>query len=267
MPVGDYIGDLIPDLVGDGLPFGGGPEAALVSALGANLVHFWRAVPSADSRIVLNSGRVSRLYDWRETDFVTPNYAYLDQATAGNQPLFVASGGPGGALPYISIDGTTRYLLASITERPANNRTGFYNICIPDTNAAADRYSSSLSHATGPVLVSLHYSRNSATPHGRKTYIDFNAGTDWNGTNEDYASGWQTAAIRPLSTGATVDYDGVAATTQPSNTNGLVALNRVSMGYNAAATGGGSQFAVILTEEPVTAIDDAVLAYAAAIGV
>lgn len=231
---------------------------AEMSAAGGTLHHWWE---TRSGLITFNGSNIARNHDVRETNFVTPTLAYLDQATAASQPAWVNDGSGPNSVAYANLQDTARNLAATVSFG-ANHRTGIYAVVKHGTNAAADRYTMALTTAVAPVVID--YSRNAASPQGLKLFADFNAGTDINGRIDDYNGSWLLWALRPLQTGAVTQINGANTANQPSNTNGLVAATKYSLGYALGAASDGAVAAIILTSEPTAAVDTAIKNYVAA---
>ncbi len=150
-------------------------------------------------------------------------------------------------------------MTASITALGANHRTGVY-VVVNHSTLAADRFVSTLHH-TAPTTAHHFYGHNAASPHGIKLFADFTAGTDFNGSVNDFIAGFLLRSFRPLSTGARDEIDGALSATQPSNTNGLIDVNRVTIGRPGSSGEQHEIVSIILTTEPVTSIDDVVKDY------
>jgi hypothetical protein len=224
-----------------------------MAGLGAALLHWWEPRAAA---VTLNGSNISA-----SAKLVGGGPA-LSQGTAGNQPAWVNDGsGPGGR-PVVHLHDSVRRMTAALTELAAGHRTGVYAV-VSHSTADADRFATTLHH-TAPTTAHHFYSRNAASPQGLKMFADFTTGTDFNATVNDFVAGYVLRSFRPLATGARGEINGTLAAVQPSNTNGLLAADRFTLGHPAATGADVRIAAVILTTEPVTAVDTAVKAYVAA---
>lgn len=237
---GNLAGDLAGNLAGN-LSGGGTPSLA---ALGADLLHHWE-VPAADSPLItLNGSNVSQLND-------RVGGIHAVQAVAGNQPAYVANGGPNNQ-PYINLQDGTRGLVARILPIGAANRTGMYAVFAAGTQFHAIRITQDAVAGIEPYFVNL---------------TAFHSRTEFTGGSQDVAvvtpawnTAWHLHAMRPLATGALSQIDGV--TTNPTHTGSdtLKAMNQADIG-SVAGNANGNVAMLILVSDPTASKDAIVKAY------
>jgi hypothetical protein len=190
----------------------------------------------------LNSGNVSQLND-------RVGSSHAAQATAINQPLHHASGGPGGC-PYIELQDVDRTLAATVSHGAAN-RVGMYAVL-----ALGGSSRSVCQAANGAFITGEFYNGSSHF----EAFAEFSGGTQVAlVTTPAFGSGWHLHALRPLSTGARYEIDGTLASPNLTGTDTLKAINTQRFGEPGNAA--GSFAFCIYVDTPTDAKDAMVKAY------
>jgi hypothetical protein len=194
----------------------------LLQVLGSDLLHWWE--PSAETT-TLNGSNVSQLND-------RIGGAHAVQATAVNQPSYVADGGPGGR-PCLTFQDAARWVLATVN-LSAGHRTGMYVVAAHPAAGLA-------------VTCSLRLAgTNQMSPfaqvgQGFHQRINFTGGAqDLNITAPARNTNWNLFAMRPLASGALSQ---IGTTTTTPNFSGVDTVGAVDQFYAGHTVSAGGSFA------------------------
>lgn len=225
-------------------------ETWLHGALGSALTHFW--VPDAAS-VVLSGANVSTLAD-THPDLTYPLAPFT---AAGGSPAWNANGGPGNR-PYINLPAAA-VLGSNAADRASGNRQALYCVgampgtavdCLLMTARAGDGL-----FDTARMII------------GQTSGVKYRGYCTFTGSTQDVSSAatadanWHLFAIRPLSTGASWQIDGVEVSPTFTGSDTVQLIGAMLLGHPSLA---GGKFAMGLTiDAPTTAHDLIIRSYVA----
>lgn len=217
---------------GASMSAGGGPS---LSALGADLLHWWEVPVSSSPLITLNGGNVSQL-----NDRVSSGAAHMVQATAINQPLYEATGGPRGE-PCTSAQDVARFMEATFAIG-AGNRAGVY--AVYQQAAVASRTT------INSTPVGIFRNVNDTTG-----YLTFTGGPQ-NSVKNGVDANWHLHSLLPFATGAHAQHDGINVDTDFTGSDTVVAYTQLFWFHNGTA---GGKLACVIIVQDITAAKDAIV--------
>ncbi len=216
----------------------------------ASVLHSW-FVPEADAHasgsgplITLVSGEADVLDD-------LVGAADLSAPVTAARLAYSATGGEDDGA-YIEMPDVADRLVGTVS-MVAGHRTALYTMFAGDSGDDAERKQVALyEDAVGERLVFRHRDGGASDSFG--AVADFDAGTDFdsNFTSPSHDTAWHLQSARTPSGGAESEIDGAATTPDFSNTNGLAAANRFSLGdgHGGGAASGGKLAAAALADDP-----------------
>lgn len=216
-----------------------GPEdldAALITELGSSLKHLW--VPNAD-RVSVTGTNTNALNDAKGTG----HFAHLSGSAS-----WLGDSGPG-ARPRIALTSTDALLAATTVDFASGSRTSVYVVGrLPGTGGDTPlfMFRSADSSASSAVLLIGQSGGNKF-----RAYASFTAGTQDVASTVAADANWHLFSIRPLSTGASWQIDGVEASPTFSGTSTLNAIGSAHIGHGSLANGSFAGGLVI--DNPTTA--------------
>lgn len=233
-------GSLAGDLAGS---LSGSPVFDVAAALGADLLNWWE--PTIDV-VTFNGPNVSAIADRG----AAPHD--MSQATAANQPLWVASGGPNNR-PYVQTNDTSDGLTTgSVLGLVSGHRTGWYAV-IANTQTAAEQWAVRITNAAAGVRAGYH------ALHSRQHGF-VGGSTSATITSPANNTAWHLHAFRPLDTGALYQIDGVTSSPAVGRSDGLAEWDIANIGRPGGFSG-GKVACLMLVTNPTAAKDAAIRAY------
>lgn len=231
--IGGYLsGSLAQGAAGDTL------DEDFVTAMGADLLHFWRVRPDT---VTLNGGNISAIS-------ALAGSADMAEATTAQQPLYHADGGPSGQ-PYLELQDSARNIGAAISVA-AGHRVGMFAVV---ANGGVNTVAASSSTVYQISAHSAGQFRHS---------VGFSGGVQAvNATSPAGDSDWHVRAIIPAAAGALSQIDGATTTPNFTGTDTVGALSSVHFGFLNAIVCGGKGACIIMVDDVDAAKAALVYAY------
>lgn len=202
------------------------PEGTLLAALGADLKHFWQ--PDA-ARVTLSGANVATMNDVAGA---------APMALSVGAPIWVANGGPNNR-PYIHLSTDSSLLHAPGVGIADGNRVGMYVVGgfeagVGTQVLACTRYTDGVFPSAGTINLSARRT-NAGACHG--TCL-FTGGTQSAVAAVAPDGPWHAFALRPLSAGASFQFDGLATSTPFTGSDTAQRHETCHIGHDQLFAGG-----------------------------
>jgi len=252
---GKIAGDLAGAVAGN-LAGGSSGIDALILALGSDIKGWWEA---REDFLTLNgtdpTATAVDVFDLRETDLVTPTLPYYNQATAGNQLLWVSSGFNGSSAPYLTAQSSTRYMNSTSIGIASGSRVA--TLLLGTFSSTASRVLFAINTSTPSLTVRA---RNDAAP-GFASEFGFSAGAQLiDVTVPAHDTNPHSVAWLPYASGAQFQFDGVNTTPQPTGSSAMREFDVATL-FDSASAGGSWACTLLVDNMSLTRWNDNIKPY------
>lgn len=207
-------------------------DAQLIALLGADLIHWWEP---RDNTVTLNGGNISAIT-------ALAGAANMSEATAAQQPLYVASGGPNNR-PYLSLQDAARNIGATVSIGAAN-RAGMFAVVASDWVSAQIITASANGGGAGYEI------GNEATTGRFRSSMRFTgAAQTINHTVPATHNNWRIHALLPYAAGAESQIDRAVTIADFTGTDTMVAITNIHFGFVNAIVCGGRAANIIIVND------------------